>query len=104
MGERHSEVPGGAGASRAGPREAVHRESEGGDRRGGGGALRERPGLAGVSALLRDSTPDGAQVRRPEASPAFMSVEVVGTTGGGLSLVSPDRYRVEGLAAADVAE
>jgi hypothetical protein len=35
---------------------------------------------------------------------AFVPVEVVGTVSGGLSLVSPDGYRVEGLAAADAAE
>ena len=38
------------------------------------------------------------------AAPTFVPVEVVGTVSGGLSLVSPDGYRVEGLAAADVAE
>jgi hypothetical protein len=36
--------------------------------------------------------------------PAFVPVEVVGTVSGGLSLISPDGYRVEGLGAADVAE
>lgn len=35
---------------------------------------------------------------------AFMPVEVVGAASGGLSLVSPDGYRVEGLVAAEVAE
>jgi hypothetical protein len=38
------------------------------------------------------------------AAPAFVPVEVVDTSAGGLSLISPDGYRVEGLAAADVAE
>jgi hypothetical protein len=36
--------------------------------------------------------------------PAFVPVEVVGTVSSGLSLVSPDGYRVEGLDAADIAE
>ena len=35
---------------------------------------------------------------------AFVPVEVVGTVSAGLSLVSPDGYRVEGLAVAEVAE
>jgi hypothetical protein len=38
------------------------------------------------------------------AVPTFVPVEVVDTMGGGLALVSPNGYRVEGLAAADVAE
>jgi hypothetical protein len=38
------------------------------------------------------------------AAPAFVPVEVVGAASGGLSLVSPDGYLVEGLVAADVAE
>jgi hypothetical protein len=37
-------------------------------------------------------------------APAFVPVEVVGTAIGGLLLVSPDGYRVEGLGAAEVAE
>jgi hypothetical protein len=36
--------------------------------------------------------------------PAFVPVEVVGTASGGLTLVSPEGYRVEGLGAADVVE
>jgi hypothetical protein len=36
--------------------------------------------------------------------PAFVPVEVVGVPSGGLSLVSPDGCRVEGLSAAGVAE
>jgi hypothetical protein len=35
---------------------------------------------------------------------AFVPVEVEGSAGVGLSLVTPDGYRVEGLAAIDVAE
>jgi hypothetical protein len=35
---------------------------------------------------------------------AFVPVEVVDTVSGGLSLVSPEGYRVEGLSANDVAE
>jgi hypothetical protein len=38
------------------------------------------------------------------AAPGFVPVEVIGTASGGLSLVSPDGYRVEGLGVADVAE
>ena|SRR4051794_10602237 len=38
------------------------------------------------------------------AAPAFVPVEVLGTASAGLTLVSPDGYRVEGLSAADVAE
>jgi hypothetical protein len=38
------------------------------------------------------------------AAPACVPVEVIGSVASGLSLVSPDGYRVEGLAAADVAE
>ena len=36
--------------------------------------------------------------------PTFVPVEVVDTISGGLALISPDGYRVEGLATADVAE
>lgn len=37
-------------------------------------------------------------------TPAFVPVEVLGSRGGGLSLSTPDGYRVDGLAAAEVAE
>jgi hypothetical protein len=38
------------------------------------------------------------------AGPTFVPVEVVNTMTGGLALISPNGYRIEGLAAADVAE